>query len=222
MARPARLTVILLAVLTVAALLAAGTVGWLARGGPDHTSGSSVDAGFARDMATHHTQAVIMAGYARDHSTDPAISNLAYDIETSQNAQVGQMTGWLDGWGLTRTSSEPVKGWMGGEPHDMDGMDMSSASAGASADPVTTSLRPGMATPDEMDKLERMSGKALDVYFLQLMLRHHNGGVAMAQYAADHASHEYVRGLAGAMVANRDAEIITMRSMLAARGASEQ
>ncbi len=33
---------------------------------------SSVDAGFARDMSTHHQQAITMAGYARDNSDEPS------------------------------------------------------------------------------------------------------------------------------------------------------
>ncbi len=108
--RPPWPSVALIAVLVIAALGAAGAIGWLSRGAPAETTASSVDAGFARDMATHHTQAVIMAGFVRDHSADPAIRNLGYDIETSQNAQVGQLTAWLDSWGRTRTSSEPLMG----------------------------------------------------------------------------------------------------------------
>ena len=51
-----------------------------------------------------------MAGFVRDHTTDPTIKTLAYDIETSQFNQVGQMQGWLDAWGLPTTSSNgPLK-----------------------------------------------------------------------------------------------------------------
>ncbi len=54
-------------------------------------------------------------------------------------------------------------------------------------------LMPGMATPAQMTKLQTLHGKALDIVFLQLMIRHHQGGVAMAQYAAAHATQPYVR-----------------------------
>ena len=43
-----------------------------------------------------------MAGYERDHTTNASLKLLAYDIETSQQFQVGQMQGWLDVWGLSR------------------------------------------------------------------------------------------------------------------------
>jgi uncharacterized protein (DUF305 family) len=77
---------------------------------------------------------------------------------------------------------------------------------------------PGMATPTEMAKLRSLSGKALDVYFLQLMIRHHQGGLPMARYAADHASVDYVRDLAQKIVTAQSGEIVSMEQMLRERG----
>jgi len=102
--------VILVCVLAVAALVIAGTTGWLvgsSSSAPATVTESSVDAGFARDMSTHHTQAIEMANYARDYSSDPSIKILARDIETQQYFQLGEMQGWLDVWNLSRSSSEP-------------------------------------------------------------------------------------------------------------------
>ncbi len=64
-----------------------------------------------------------------------------------------------------------------------------------------------------------MHGKALDVYFLQLMIRHHEGGLPMAQYAAQNAADSYVRDLASRMVTAQSAEVVTMEQMLRERGA---
>ena len=117
------LRITLIAIIAVAALIIAAGVGWLARGdSPSATSApstSSVDAGFARDMSTHHTQAVTMAGYVRDNTTNPELKNLAFDIETSQQFQVGEMQGWLDAWRLSRNSPDPMS-WMGSS-HDAHG-----------------------------------------------------------------------------------------------------
>ncbi len=200
-----RVRVVLFAVLAVAVLVIGVTAGWIAgnRGESAKVSDSSVDAGFARDMSTHHTQAVQMAGYTRDHTSDQSIKLLAYDIESAQYFELGQMQGWLDGWGLARGSSRPVMAWMAGHDHVQ-----------------TNGLMPGMASPAEIDKLETMSGKALDIYFLQLMLRHHQGGVPMAQYAATHAKEPYVRNLATKMYQNQSNEIIQMEQLLRERGAS--
>lgn len=197
------LVVMLVCVLTVAALAAAGTTGWLlGRGSRSSVAESSVDAGFARDMSTHHVQAIEMAGYTRDHTSDAKIALLARDIETQQYFQVGEMQGWLDGWGLSRSSSRTQMGWMTGHDHMSDG------------------LMPGMATPAEMDRLETLTGATLDTTFLQLMLRHHQGGVPMAQYAASHASTDYVRNLADKMAQAQSNEIVQMERMLRERGAS--
>jgi uncharacterized protein (DUF305 family) len=202
---------LLIAVLCLATLTLAGSAGYVAghRSGSAMPDASSVDAGFAWDMAVHHRQAVTMAGYVRDHSTDGLVRTLAYDIETSQFNQVGQMQGWLDTWGLPPENPGTQMSWMSGG-HDMSSM--SSMGSGG--------LMPGMATQAEVDRLQTMTGKAMDVFFLQLMLRHHQGGLPMAQYGAAHASESYVRNAAQKMATGQSAEIVLMEKMLRERGAS--
>ena len=79
---------------------------------------------------------------------------------------------------------------------------------------------PGMATQSEINKLLSLTGKPLDIYFLQLMIRHHQGGIPMAQYAAAHAGRAYVRDLARKMVQNQSNEIVTMEQLLRQLGGS--
>ncbi|MDT4892072.1 MAG: hypothetical protein QOE97_1107 [Pseudonocardiales bacterium] len=199
-----RALVAVIAVALLAVALAAGYAwGHHERGSAASPGASSVDAGFARDMSTHHQQAVTMAAYTRDNTDDPAVRVLAYDIESSQEFQIGEMQGWLDGWGLPRQSDQAPMAWMAGH-----------------ATLTTDGLMPGMATPAQMTKLQTLHGKALDIDFLQLMIHHHQGGVPMAQYGADHASSPYVRGLAQAIVAAQSSEIVSMEQMLRQRGAS--
>lgn len=199
-----RLRIVLIALISVAALLIAGAVGYLLHDSSStaNPAESSVDAGFARDMSTHHEQAVSMATTTGARSTDVAIKTLAFDIQTEQLFQVGQMDGWLTSWGLSRTSDIAPMAWMTSHHHVL-----------------ANGLMPGMATPAEMAKLQSLSGKALDVYFLQLMLRHHQGGLPMAQDAAEHAQEPYVRNLAAKMVTQQSNEIVTMEQMLRERGA---
>ena len=186
-----------LTVLIVAALLAgAVAVGFRWGQNGDGADASAVDIGFAQDMSTHHSQAVTMAAYARDYTDDSQIKLLAYDIEEQQAFQIGQMHGWLDAWGASRNDSTPMS-WMNGHDH-------------LSAD----GLMPGMATPAELDRLKTLHGKSLDIDFLQLMIRHHQGGVPMAQYAADHASSGYVRDLAQSVVTAQSSEIVSMEQLL--------
>jgi len=202
------LRIALFAVIAVAALSLGCAVGYLVgHRGAATPSLNSVDAGFAWDMSVHHQQAVTMAGYTRDHTTDGVIKTLAYDIETSQFNQVGQMQGWLDSWGLPPLSPNTPMSWMSG----MTGMNMQLGSDGQ---------MPGMASQAQLDKLETLTGKALDVFFLQLMLHHHQGGLPMAQWAAGHAQMTYVRNAAQKMVTGQSAEIVLMEQLLRERGAS--
>lgn len=199
-----RLRTVLLAIIAIAVLVLAVTGGFLwgraGHGGTSVPSASSVDAGFARDMATHHQQAVTMAQYARDNSTNIAVKTVAFDIETSQSVQLGMMTGWLEQWNVSRNTNSPMK-WMSGHHH-----------VGANG------LMPGMATPAQMTKLQTLHGTALDVFFLQLMIHHHQGGIPMAQYAAEHAQEPYVRDLAQKMYDNQTAEIVQMEQLLRTLG----
>ena len=75
-------------------------------------------------------------------------------------------------------------------------------------------LMPGMATTAELAKLKSLSGKDLDVFFLQLMIRHHQGGIPMAQYAAEHAGKDYVRTAAKKMADAQSLEVVNMEKTL--------
>jgi uncharacterized protein (DUF305 family) len=95
----------------------------------------------------------------------------------------------------------------------MDGMDMSSPDMSGPG-----ALMPGMATEQEMDQLRSLSGTAFDVQFLRLMIRHHQGGLKMAQYAQEHAQEAPVRTLARSIAETQTAEVHTMAQLLAERG----
>lgn len=192
-------------------LLLAGALGMYVRStqgaGPGATS---VDVGFSQDMSVHHRQAVQMAGLARDRSTDPAIRSLAFDIETNQLEQVGMMQGWLSLWNQAPLPTGRYMTWMPNQ--SMPGMPGMSGAAGM------TSM-PGMASPAELDRLRAAQRTQLDVLFLQLMLRHHQGGVPMADYAAQHAETAQVRNLAQKIVIAQSSEVEYMTQLLAQRGA---
>jgi uncharacterized protein (DUF305 family) len=196
---------VLLVVIVVAAVVIAAAAGWLVghRNAGTRITATSVDAGFARDMSTHHTQAVVMAGYTRLHTTNASVLLLANDIYDEQTFEIGQMQGWLDSWNLSRSTTLPTMSWMGGQDHLL-----------------SDGLMPGIATPAELSKLETLSGNALDVDFLQLMIRHHQGGLPMEQYAEQHATEPYVQNLAGKMEQAQSAEIISMEQLLRQLGGS--
>ncbi|WP_369134554.1 DUF305 domain-containing protein [Modestobacter sp. I12A-02662] len=204
-----RLTALLVAVIAVGLLAAGGGLAVaLGLGRTAPPAADSVDAGFARDMSRHHLQAVEMANLALDRSTDAEVRQLAFDISSTQTNQVGRMQGWLALWGLPPTSGE-VMAWMsdGTSGHDMSHMD------GADG-----AVMPGMATEQELATLRSLSGTAFDVMFLQLVIRHHQGGLEMAEYGAEHAELAAVRQLSRSIAETQTAETTTMESMLRARG----
>ncbi len=185
-------------------LIGGGLAVAMGLGRSDTPAADSVDAGFSLDMSVHHLQAVEMANLATTRSTDPEVRSLAFDISQTQLNQVGRMQGWLTLWGLPVTGADTMA-WMGGSGHDH-----------MSAD----GLMPGMATEDELTELRAARGTDFDVRFLQLMIRHHQGGLQMAQYGQQHATEAVVRGLARSIAATQTAETTTMAAMLAARGGS--
>ncbi|MGA5468093.1 DUF305 domain-containing protein [Streptomyces arboris] len=163
----------------------------------------SADAGFARDMAIHHQQAVEMSFIVRDRTDDEDVRRLAYDIINTQANQRGMMLGWLEMWGLPKSSAKPPMAWMG---HTLT----------PSGD---GSLMPGMATDTELEALEAAEGKAAEVLFLRLMTVHHRAGVDMARAGAEAAGTHVIRNLAQGMVSGQQSEIGLMADMLKARGA---
>ncbi|WP_261560084.1 DUF305 domain-containing protein, partial [Frankia tisae] len=194
----------------------------------------SVDVGFARDMSEHHAQAVQMAMIEFDRGGDASTRSVAQDIALTQQREIGIMSAWLSGWGRTQSASGAPMRWMGGtgtgmgaghDAHgdtgattmgDMPGMNGSTGEA-ASAD--DTARMPGMATPNELRRLATIHGRDLDVLFLTLMVHHHRGGLAMAQYATQHADSDRTRSLARAMVLNQSIEIDQMQQTLTRLGA---
>ena len=205
---------VLLAVIAVGLLLVGGGLAVALGIGRGSTAtatptSDSVDAGFSRDMARHHQQAVEMADLVAGHSQDPQVRLLAFDIASTQTNQIGRMQGWLDLWGLPPSSGTSMA-WMGGGMDGMAGMDGQVLSS--------ESLMPGMATQADLDHLRSLSGRPFDVEFLRLMMRHHQGGLGMAQYAAKHAAEPAVRRLAETMVETQTAETTMMSAMLSARG----
>jgi uncharacterized protein (DUF305 family) len=200
-----RLRTVLIAVIAVGLLLLGGGLAVaLGIGRTDAPAADSVDAGFSRDMARHHLQGVEMANLALARSEDPAVRGLAFDISATQTNQTGRMQGWLSLWGVPFTGGQPMA-WMGDGGHGGHDMGMGGS-------------MPGMATEEELAGLGSLSGTAFDVEFLRLMIRHHQGGKDMAEYAAEHADVAVVRDLARMIVESQTAETTLMTDMLAARG----
>jgi uncharacterized protein (DUF305 family) len=160
---------------------------------------NSADIGFLQAMTTHHHQAVLMTQLA-GMQLEPLVDQLAMSIESNQLMQIGQMQGWLQLWKEPAQPSGSSMSWMGGDAH--------------------SGLMHGMAEQSELDSLATAVGRDANVLFLQLMIRHHRGGIDMATAAARMADTGEVRAMASTMVVEETREMEYMASILNSFGAA--
>jgi uncharacterized protein (DUF305 family) len=179
-------------------------------------SDSSAAAGFARDMIDHHAQGVNMASIIEGRTQDAAVRQVATDIVLTQTNQMGQMQGWLNLWGLPIGRTGQPMQWMQGHAaeHQLSGLTSDQTHVSAAG------LMPGMATQAQINQLSTLPTKQADILFLQLMIKHHEGGIAMAQAVTELTDQKVVVALGKNIITSQQAEITVMESMLKERGAS--
>ena len=174
-------------------LLAVGLAWFLGRSSTSTPLEGSADVNFARDMIAHHTQAVDMALRVRDRSNDPELRLLAFDMLSGQENQRGQIMAWLDVWNVSQN----------GDTAPMNG----------------NGLMMGMATQTDVNSISSLPVKDAEIKFLQLMIRHHQGGIYMAEDVLTHASSPQVKRLAQAVINGQQTDIVAMTELLARRNA---
>ncbi|MFI6341073.1 DUF305 domain-containing protein [Streptomyces sp. NPDC050535] len=150
---------------------------------------NAADVAFAKGMIPHHRQAVEMADLAPTRAESAEVKKLADEIKKAQDPEIKTLSGWLTSWG----EQVPAEGAMDHSAHGADG---------------------GMMTPEEMDTLEKASGRAFDTAFMQLMIKHHEGAVAMAKTEKADGSFPEAKTMADAIITSQTAEITRMNDLL--------
>ncbi|MFB7253504.1 DUF305 domain-containing protein [Streptomyces nojiriensis] len=148
---------------------------------------NAADAAFAQGMIPHHRQAVEMAGLAAARAESAEVKKLAEEVKKAQDPEIKTLSGWLTSWGEQVPAT--------GEGHG--GHTMS-----------------GMMTAEEMTQLAASSGKAFDTAFLQLMVKHHEGAVAMARTEQADGAYRPAKDMAAAIITSQSAEIARMNALL--------
>jgi uncharacterized protein (DUF305 family) len=191
-----------LIVIAVGLVLVVGALGWVLGNNHAQPDPNDVDVGFLQDMHWHHDQAVQMALiYLSDTGIDPALRQEAQEILVGQNQEIGLMIQMLRDFGKAETNeTDTAMAWMG--------------------DPTPLESMPGMASQAQLDALGQASGAGADQLFVQLMVAHHQGGIHMADDAAQHANESSVRDLARQISGGQAEEITEMQQLLAASTAS--
>ncbi|MGW5348702.1 DUF305 domain-containing protein [Streptomyces sp. NPDC004050] len=149
---------------------------------------NAADVAFAKGMIPHHRQAVEMADLAATRAENAEVKKLAADIRKAQDPEIRTLSGWLSSWG----EQVPAEGAADHSAHGTA----------------------GMMSAQEMDRLENASGSAFDTAFMDLMVKHHEGAVAMARTEQTTGSFPAARTMAEAIISSQSAEIAQMNKLL--------
>ena len=118
------------------------------------SSYTAADVEFLQGMIVHHYQAFLMSEMAPSRTNNQTILDLAGRIDASQIDEIDFMENWLTERG--KSVPDPTQT---GHAHHHKMM--------------------GMATPEQMNKLEASNSTDFDRLYLNLMIRHHDGAIDM-------------------------------------------
>ena len=148
---------------------------------------NDADVMFVQGMIPHHEQAVDMSDTLLKKSGITADTTaLAKQIQAAQQPEITTMESWLKTWG------KPADGGM-----DHGGMG-------------------GMATDAEMKAFEQAEGSAAEKMYLEMMTKHHQGAIMMAQMEQKSGENPDAIRLAENIATSQKAELTTMKKLLAA------
>lgn len=171
------------------------------------TEHSAQDVAFATDMVQHHAQALSMVDLTRGRPLDPEVAALAEQVRDAQAPEIELMTDWLVDW------DEEVPATMRDHSNAGHG-DHSAAEAMEGMEGTGGSDMPGMLTVQQLGELEEASDAEFEDLWLELMIAHHEGAVAMAEEQAAEGTFRPAVELAEDVVAGQTAEIEQMRALL--------
>ncbi len=156
------------------------------------------DVRFMQGMIHHHGQALNMTELLYDRTQSAGMRLLAQRIDISQTAEIGMMEGWLG----SRDEDAPT----------VRGVDATRLG--------NNELMPGMLTARQMAQLGAARGEAFDRLFLEFMIAHHEGALAMVArlFATPGAGQEpQILRFASDVDADQVIEIGRMRTLLLAK-----
>lgn len=178
---------------------------------------TEADAEFMAGMIHHHAQALQMTALIDDRSRSAGVHQMGLRMEISQRDEIRLMGSWLRERGLDVVDvvleEGPMQGMMAGmEDHAAMGHDMGGDMEGG------LMAMPGMLSPEQMKQLREAEGDAFDQLFLEYMIQHHTGAIAMVEklYSTPGAAQDSkVNQFATDVDVDQRAEIDRMRMLLA-------
>lgn len=164
---------------------------------------NDADVMFAQMMLPHHSQAIEMSDMIFAKQDIPAdVTALAEQIKAAQGPEIAQLESWLEQWG--EPTEMPATG-----NNDMPGMDMDEGMDGMEGMQME-----GMMSAEDMQALSDAQGTEAARLFLEQMIAHHDGAVAMAQTEIDDGQFPGAVEMARTIARTQQQEIETMRELL--------
>ena len=174
-----------LALLAALALIALAGVavgcGAADSGTKSSSSGNATDAAFITDMTVHHRGAIEMAEVAKKHAEHPEVRQLASNIISAQTGEISVM----DTVGRDMHAMGMHEGGHMGMSQSQMGMDM------------------------DMPMLRR--AKPFDRAFIDMMVPHHQGAIAMARQLLKKGEQPGLRKMAADIISAQTDEIAQLR-----------
>jgi uncharacterized protein (DUF305 family) len=144
------------------------------------------DVTFAQMMIPHHQQAVELSALVPERSTNPAVVKLAATISGEQQPEITAMKALLVQWDVDPNTAS-----------DHSDMPMD-----------------GMVDDATMARLQSLKGAEFDTLWLQSMISHHQGAIAMAGGEVAAGQSPDMITMAKNIVTAQQAEIDQMQQML--------
>ena len=150
--------------------------------GSPGASSAPYDAQFIDTMSTHHQMAITMARMQLEKGTDPKIKEMAQKTIDEQQKEIDQMQNWRNGWY-------------------------------ANVPPAENRTLPGGSSMNiDMNHMNMPSGEAMDKMFVDMMIPHHQGAIAMSNDALTRAEHQEIKELARKIASDQQKEIAEMQA----------
>lgn len=145
------------------------------------------DLQFIDSMIHHHEGAVTMSKMALEKTENAELKPFLQKIIDDQDKEIAQMKQWRDSWYPGKPSALNM---------ELPGMKMGSEK---------------MGTGSHEKEMKAMSAKDFDIHFIDMMIPHHEGAIAMAKEAQQKAEHDEIKKLADVIIREQQAEIDKMR-----------
>ena len=129
-----------------------------------NTSYIKADVDFLQGMIVHHEQAIVMSEMADERTNNKSILDLASRIDASQKDEINFMESWLKD--RDEFQDNNLENHQMHHSHNMMHKHVNMV---------------GMATPKQLDDLNKSKSTDFDRLFLQLMINHHDGALEMVE-----------------------------------------